>query len=330
MRMSALIALLLLPVLAAAGGHLVLEPSGLDFGTMTRHETHEATVTLRNDGDAPLSIQRVEATCGCTVPELAVDQLAPGQSTTMDVQFNSQDFQGRQLKFIKIYTDVVSQRVIDFPVKAMITVPLEMHPPSAMVRFPAVHGGETRTISYTFMAQAVSPLEIKPVTWPEAWLDVAVRPGTDPQTVNVDFTVKADGPSGSHREALKLRTNVPEVPVVNLEADARILSDLTARPERVNLRRVRAGQDVAIEVEVTAAAPGTAFKLTGAEVDIPGLAAEVENGETAVVRLAGQALAFDHPFAAERKGRIAGTLTIRTDHASSPVLELPVTYMLRR
>ncbi len=164
-----------------------------------------------------------------------------------------------------------------------------------------------------------------------SWLDVDVAPGDDPQTVNVAFTVKADSPIGSHREPLKLRTNVPEVPVVNLEADVKILSDLTARPERVNLRRLRAGQDIDMAVRVAAADPGTSFKVTGAEIDIPGLETEVENGggET-VVRLKGQALAFDHPFAAERRGRIAGTLTIETDLASSPRLELPVTYMLRR
>jgi hypothetical protein len=322
---------LLVPTLASAQARLVLEPASLDFGAMTQRETRDAEVILRNEGSEPLRIVKVDATCGCTVPELAVDRLDPGQSTAMQVHFNSQDFQGRQLKYIKIYTDATRQRIVDFPIQATVQVPLEMHPARTMLRYPTVRGGETHTISYTFTAQEVSPLEITPTAWPEEWLNVTVKPGTSPSSVTVDFTVRADSPAGTHREALKLRTNVPEVPVVNLEADVRVVTDLVVNMDRVNLRRLREGQAVQTRVRVAPADPGTRFSLTGATIDIPGLTARIENGDKeSFAVLEGEALAFDHPFAAERKGRISGTLAIQTDLASSPVLELPVTYILRR
>lgn len=310
--------------------NLVLEPTSLDFGTMTQRQTRDATVTLSNTGDATLEITKVDATCGCTVPELSITRLDPGQSTVMQVQFNSQQFQGKQLKYLKIYTDSPRQRVIDYLVQATIEVPLTMEPAQTLIRFPQVRGGDTATVTYSFVAKDVSPLEIEAITWPSRWLDVAVRPGRDQHTVLVDFVVRADSPPGTHREPLKLRTNVPEVPVVNLEADVRVVTDLVLSMERVNLMRPRAGQKLSTKVRVAPVAPGIEFQLTSAEVDIPGLEARVENGSgEAFAMVEGEALAADHPFAREARGRISGTLRIHTNLPSSPVFELPVVYILR-
>lgn len=310
--------------------NLVLEPTSLDFGNMTQRQTLDATVTLSNTGDAPLEITKVDATCGCTVPELAVTSLGPGESTVMQVQFNSQQFQGKQIKYLKIHTDSPRQRMIEYLVQANIEVPLTMEPAQTLIRFPQVRGGEAATVTYTFKAKDTDPLQIEAVTWPTAWLDVDVRPGRDARTVLVDFTVRADSSPGTHREALKLRTNVPEVPVVNLEADVRVVTDLVLNMERVNLMRPRAGQKLSTKVRVTPVAPGIEFQLTSAEVDIPGLEARVENGTgEAFAMVEGEALATDHPFARETRGRISGTLRIHTNLPSSPVFELPVVYILR-
>jgi len=310
--------------------NLVLEPASLDFGAMTQRQTRDATVTLRNIGDAPLEITKVDATCGCTVPELAVTHLGPGESTVMQVQFNSQQFQGKQTKYLQIHTDSPRQRMIDYLVQANIEVPLTMEPAQTLIRFPQVRGGDTETVTYSFMARNTDPLQIEAVTWPQQWLDIDVRPGRDPRTVLVDFTVRADSPPGTHRQALKLRTNVPEVPVVNLEADVRVVTDLVLSMERVNLMRPRAGQKLSTKVRVAPVTPGIEFQLTSAEVDIPGLEARVENGSgEAFAMVEGAALAADHPFAREARGRISGTLRIHTNLPSSPLFELPVVYILR-
>ena len=328
-RLSALVAVMLLPLLVQAQPRLVLEPASLDFGTLAQRQTRDADVTLRNAGDASLTIQRVDATCGCTVPELTVDTLAPGASTTMHVEFNSQQFQFKETTFLKIYTDNPAQRVIDYQILANIEVPLEMRPASTLLRFPTVQGGETASIRYEFQASGVADLQIEPATWPRDWLDIDVQPESSGRATVV-FTVRPDSPAGTHREALKLRTNVPEVPVVNLEADVRVVNDLIVNMDRVNLRLARPGQKLSTRVRVAAVEPGTDFALTGAEVDIPGLAATVENnGNEAFAVLEGEAMAADHPFAAEARGRIAGTLTIHTNLDSSPVLQVPVTYILR-
>lgn len=331
--MSRLVAsiLLLLPILAAASPQLVFEPAHLDFGTLAQQQTRDATVRLRNTGSSPIHIERVETTCGCTVPELNVKVLGPGESAAMEVQFNSQHFQGKQVKYLKIYTDNDQQRIVDYQILANIEVPLLMTPPRTLITLGTIRTGTTAEATYTFTANDVPTLEIEPSVWPQDWLDIDVRPSGDPHTVDVVFSARQDASLGVHRESLKLRTNVPSVPVVNLEVDVRVVGDLMLAMDRVNLRRVRAGQAMNARVAVSPADDSVKFELTRAEIDIPGLTARVENGpRQSFAVIEGEAMAMDHPFAKESRGRIKGTLRIHTDLVSSPLFELPVTFILRR
>lgn len=331
-RALLILATILVPTVVLSQPHLELVPTSLDFGSLKQQETRDACVELTNTGDATITIRRVETTCGCMVPELDMQELAPGQCTEMRVQFNSERFQGYQLKFIKIYTDSPRQRVIDYQIQANIMVPLYMEPAQSLLRYPAINRGETHTLTYTFRSEEVAELEITPTAWPEDWLDVVVKPGRTPQSKVVDFTIRAGSPTGTYRELIKLRTNVDATPVVNLEADVLIAGDLILKPERVRLNRVRPGQTLNARIEVHSASSDLAFELTQATIDIPGMEVALESSRRGkpIAVLSGIAMALDSPTATESKGRIKGTLTIHTNLESTPVLTVPVTYMLRR
>jgi len=314
---------------AAAQPRIEVEPASLDFGVLQQHETRDAVVMIRNTGTSPLQIREIESTCGCTVPELAVTTIAPGEGVPMDVHFNSKTFQGKQVKYIHIYSNDPQRGSLDFLVQADIKVPLMMEPGKALIDFPTLKVGETRTVTYTFSTEQVPALEMDVRSKP-AWLDVDFRRGDGPQQVLVDFTVTEDCPVGRHREMVKLASNVTAVPVVSLQADVKAVSDLILGMDQVNLRIVRPGQTLKTRVRVAAYQSDTSFKLTRAEVDIPGLRARVENGpRESYAVLDGEALASEHPLAQENQGRIQGTLRIYTDLASTPQLEVPVRYLLR-
>jgi hypothetical protein len=322
--------LVLLATAAAAQPRIEFDPPSLDFGVLQQHESRDATVMIRNVGTETLEIREIESTCGCTVPELAVTTVAPGDAVPMEIHFNSKTFQGMQRKFVKIFSNDPRQSVAQFLVAADIKVPLMMTPGKAMVRFPTLHVGETNTQTYTFSTGEVASLEMDVRSKP-GWLDVAFRQGRSAQELYVDFTITGEAPPGRHREPIKLTSNVPAVPVVNMQADVKLVSDLVLGQETVNLRMVRPGQELETRVRVAAYRPDTKFQLTRAEVDVPGLKASVENGaRESFVLLDGEAIAGDHPLAQENGGRIQGTLRIYTDLASTPQLEVPVRYLLRR
>jgi hypothetical protein len=329
LRSSIAFVLLLVPVLALAQPKLVVDPEEFDLGVLKQNETRDFSVTITNAGDQPLVIEDIESTCGCTVPELAVTELAPGQSTAMAIHFNSKTFQGKQTKYVHVFSNDPHRSAVDLIITADIQVPLRMTPAKAMIGFRTLQVGETQTLTYTFTSEDVDELEMEPRSWPRDWLDVAVKPGRSPHTTLVDFTIRADAPPGRHREQIKLSTNVPDAPLVTLQADVKVISDLVVNPEKVNLRVLRPEQPLKTHVRVAPYRPGTAFEITGASVDIPGIRARVENGDgECVVWLDGQSLAAGDERV-ESNGAVKGTLTIMTNLASSPQLTVPVMYMVR-
>jgi hypothetical protein len=320
----------LLPAACLAQPRIEFSPDRLDFGRLQEWESREAAVTIRNTGDQVLRIRDVESTCGCAVPELPVRELAPGAGTTMQVHFSSKTFQGPQIRYLHIYSNDPVRGSFEFLVTADIMVPLYMSPSETTLRFPTVKIGESHSLSYSFRTEDVPRLEIEPQTWPRQWLDIKVHQGDGPQSARVEFSIRPEGAAGRYRDTVRLATNVPGAPTVDLEVDVRLVADLVLGMDRVNLGVVTPHRPLQTKVRVTPHQRGTAFKLTRAEIDIPGLRASIENGNgESFAVLEGEAIAKDHPLATQNQGRIQGTLRIFSDLKTTPELQVPVTYMLR-
>ena len=73
-----------------------------DFGTILQGEQVGTTFTFKNVGKADLIIQKVETSCGCTVPEYDRSPVAPGATGTIRVRFDSDNKEGAQYKTIKV------------------------------------------------------------------------------------------------------------------------------------------------------------------------------------------------------------------------------------
>src|SRR5512135_672795 len=70
------------------------EGTSLDFGTIYRGEQFERKLTLKNTGTDTLLLGNVEASCGCTGTMLSSNRLAPGESGSLLIKFNSKNFSG--------------------------------------------------------------------------------------------------------------------------------------------------------------------------------------------------------------------------------------------
>ena len=60
-----------------------------DFGTIQDGSPQETVFSYTNTGDAPLVINEIKSTCGCTVPQdWSRAPLLPGESSQFTVKFN--------------------------------------------------------------------------------------------------------------------------------------------------------------------------------------------------------------------------------------------------
>ncbi len=66
----------------------VIDETSYEFGTMGVGKTMSHKFVVRNEGDAPLRLKKGESTCKCTVAELENEELAPGASVEIDLEWH--------------------------------------------------------------------------------------------------------------------------------------------------------------------------------------------------------------------------------------------------
>ena len=76
-----------------------------EFGDINQGEKVSKKFVFRNTGTEPLMILNVQTTCGCTASDWPKSPLAPGDSSSIQVTFNSAKKQGRINKIITVYSN---------------------------------------------------------------------------------------------------------------------------------------------------------------------------------------------------------------------------------
>ena len=83
-----------------------------DFGKVNEGEEVKHIYRFKNDGNEDLVINKVTATCGCTVPKWERKPIAPGESSEIEVKFNSKNKPGNQIKNVTIVANTVPPETI--------------------------------------------------------------------------------------------------------------------------------------------------------------------------------------------------------------------------
>lgn len=90
-------------VSAVAGPKLLLSAQEWSFGEVWQGTPLSFDLTIKNVGDASLEISDVKSSCGCTVASKPKSPLAPGESDTVKVTFDSvkrRDQQNQTITFV--------------------------------------------------------------------------------------------------------------------------------------------------------------------------------------------------------------------------------------
>ncbi len=83
---------------------MTFEKTTHDFGTLHEKDIVDYVYKFKNTGDAPLIIEKIRASCGCTVPSgWKKEPIMPGESSEFTVKFNTRNKIHKQRKTISIY-----------------------------------------------------------------------------------------------------------------------------------------------------------------------------------------------------------------------------------
>lgn len=68
---------------------LALETTNFEFGDVVNGVVVTREVAVRNEGDAPLVVDSITTSCGCTTASLEPMTIAPGESGVLTISFDS-------------------------------------------------------------------------------------------------------------------------------------------------------------------------------------------------------------------------------------------------
>jgi hypothetical protein len=126
---SAGVILLGLCSLCLAGNpRLAIEQPVFDFGQIQEGQKVSHIFRFSNQGDAPLLIQKVRSSCGCTGALLSAKEIPPGKSGEARITFNSNGMRGKMVKWIYLYSNDPVEKMARFQIRGTVLPEIGIRP----------------------------------------------------------------------------------------------------------------------------------------------------------------------------------------------------------
>jgi len=95
----------------AAQDSIVFASTVHDYGTIVQASDGTCEFNFTNKGKAPIVLNDVKASCGCTVPEWTRTPVAPGEKGTIKVTYNTNNM-GAFTKSITVNSNAVNNPLV--------------------------------------------------------------------------------------------------------------------------------------------------------------------------------------------------------------------------
>lgn len=89
-----------------------VENDTYDFGIVDEGEKVKHEFVFTNTGEAPLIINSVRASCGCTTPNYPKEPIKPGEKSKIEVVFDTNNQPGMQHKVITMFANTTDSQTI--------------------------------------------------------------------------------------------------------------------------------------------------------------------------------------------------------------------------
>lgn len=94
-----------------------------EFDTISQGESVSTKFEFTNEGKSDLIIRKTKASCGCTASKPTKDTIAPGETSEINVTFNSRGKRGKQNKSITIISNDPNNSQFNLYIRGFVTVP---------------------------------------------------------------------------------------------------------------------------------------------------------------------------------------------------------------
>lgn len=104
MRKLLSIALVACAIATTYAQKIAFDKTTIEYGVIEMGSDGHRYFNVRNTGDKPLIINKVQAACGCTTPEWSQAPVLPGKSSKIKVGYDTK-IKGEFTKLIEVYSN---------------------------------------------------------------------------------------------------------------------------------------------------------------------------------------------------------------------------------
>ena len=211
---------------------LVLVDPSHDFGAVEQGATVAYTYTLRNDGDAPLRIEHLKSSCGCTVAVASERDVPPKQVGRVTVTLDTARITGRTTKVATVYTNDPDAPAVGLALTGQVLADLVVSP--TPLYLGRVRRGE-RVEHEVLIAPGRPGVDyaVTAVEHSNPAVHARIEPRSDGPGQRIVVTLDDALPLGRLSEQLVLRTTSPREPTLTLPVLGSVEGDVVLLPPQV-------------------------------------------------------------------------------------------------
>jgi len=220
---------------ARPGPRLVCDEPVHDFGVVPNAESVDHTFLLCNEGDAPLTIDRVRSSCGCTTTRLGSKVVPAGGTVELAVKLSLRGRRGRQAKSIYVHSDDPVTPRYKLGIACTVRRDIEVEPAAVFFTYPA---DKDAVKSVRVVSRSGEPLRVTGVAKSGArFFDARIDGPDTGQAVDIRLKLLPGAiAGGSGRQgAVLLRTDHPSYPELAVPVRATVRRDVYMVPRQLNL-----------------------------------------------------------------------------------------------
>ena len=309
-----------------SGRAVVSEPIA-DLGDVTYGTIRNHDFVVRNTGTGVLRIHSAKSNCLCTVVDFT-KEIAPGAEGKVSVSFTAELQGGPTAVGVEAVTSDPETPTLKLTVKANVRYFIQAKP--GLARYIVVqHFEEDSTVAQTLWTIDGKPMRITKVETPYDFIETEFREAlpeereegvANEQQWRVETRISPTSPIGPLTGFITIHIDHPDQKIVKLPLHGFV------RPMFAVTPAIAEWPPFAIEEGTSAMASlhvknfaEELVKITGAEVDVPGITTQVVESEPGRVYYV--KLLFPPQT---QKGEIKGTVRITTDSPKQPVIEIPL------
>lgn len=296
----------------------VFPEARFEFGEVMSGAVVEHDFVVRNEGSAPLAIQKVSMTTPLLVTRMT-HEVAPGAEGTIHFKLDTANLVGKFQGAILVYLNDPDSPQAVLAFEGKVVPAIELSPIGAF--FVAGLRGRGSRAAIEIVNHESEPLRIERVEHPPERFTTQLETLDPGQRYRLTLNLRPNGPAGRATNTILIGTSSKRMPVLKVDANTYLYEKVRTFPDVVDFGTLRASDaDRAAALTLMIYQEGGSDFQAKLSSDVPALRLKCERGPNgdryqATVSLIGDNLSV---------GAITGSIFIQTNDPQFPKFRIPV------